>query len=172
MTLLRGLALSAALMLAGCGYHAGGHSDLVPKDVKTVCIPAFTNVTTRYKLTDRLPEAITHEFIARTRYRVLPDPNAADAVLHGSVIAYQSFPTIFDTATGRASGVEMHVILQVSLVERSTGKVIFNRPRLEMRERYQISENPAVYFEESDSALNRVSEQVARQLVSAILNDF
>src|SRR5438552_767428 len=54
-------------LISSCGYHVAGKADLVPKNVKTIAIPAFTNVTTRYKLTDRLPEAITREFISRTR---------------------------------------------------------------------------------------------------------
>jgi hypothetical protein len=66
----------------------------------------------------------------------------------------------------------MHVVMQVSLVERSTGKVLFNRPSFEFRERYQISLDPGVYFEESDSALARVSVQVARAMVTAILENF
>jgi hypothetical protein len=74
--------------------------------------------------------------------------------------------------TGRASGVQLHVIMQISLVDRATGKVLFNRPNFEVRERYQISVSPGVYFEESDAALKRVSEQVARQVVTAILENF
>jgi hypothetical protein len=161
-----------AIALAGCGYHVAGHADLVPTTVKTIAIPNFTNVTTRYKLTDWLPEAISREFISRTKYRVVKDANNADAVLRGGVINYISYPTIFDPTTGRASGVQIHVVMQVSLVERATGKVIFNRPNFEVRERYQISVTPGVYFEESDAALKRVSEQVARQVVTAILENF
>jgi hypothetical protein len=164
------VALAGAL--GGCGYHVAGRGDLLPPSLKTIAIPAFTNVTTRYKLTDWLPEAIAKEFIARTRYRVVKDINNADAVLRGTVINYTSFPTIFDPSTGRASGVEMHVTMQVSLVERATGKVLFNRPSFEIRERYQISVNPGVYFEESDAALARVSQQVAQRVVSAILENF
>ena len=51
-----------------------GTRDLVPKTVHTIAIPAFTNETTRYKLTDQLPEAIAREFISRTRYRIVTDP--------------------------------------------------------------------------------------------------
>ena len=158
--------------LAGCGYHVSGHADLMPATIKTIAIPAFGNVTTRYKLTDWLPEAIAREFISRTRYRVVKDVNTADAILRGGVVNYFSYPTIFDPVTGRASGVQLHVIMQISLVDRATGKVLFNRPNFEVRERYQISVSPGVYFEESDAALKRVSEQVARQVVTAILENF
>ena len=169
---MRLVAACVILLTSACGYHTGGHADLVPKTVHTIAIPAFNNATTRYKLTDQLPEAIAREFIARTRYRIVSDPDSADAVLTGSVLTYTSFPTVFDPTTGRASAVEVHITMRLDLVERATGKKLYTRPNFEMRERYQISIDPAAFFEESDAALARASEQTAQQVVSAILNSF
>jgi len=162
----------AALLATACGYHVAGRADLVPKNIQAIAIPAFSNVTTRYKLTDRLPEAISREFISRTRYRIVPDPTQADAVLNGAVLSYTSYPTIFDPVTGRASGVQLQVTLRVTLVERASGKILFNRPNMDVRERYQISTDPSVFFEESDAALDRAIQQTARQVVSSILENF
>ena len=159
-------------LLAACGYHVAGKADLVPKSVKTIAVPAFTNVTTRYKLTDRLPEAITREFISRTRYKIVTDPGQADAVLNGTVVNYVAYPTVFDQRTGRASGLQVNVTMQVTLTERSTGKVLFTRPSFESHQRYEISLDSRQYFEESDTALERLSRDVARDVVSAILESF
>ncbi len=166
--------LTAVLPLAliSCGYRFAGTADALPKTVHTVSIPAFTNLTTRYKLTDQLPEIIAREFITRTRYRVVSDPNTADAVLRGAVSNYTFYPTIFDPATGRAAFAELHVTLSVTLTERATGKVLFSRPNFDVRETYQISPNESQYFEESDPALKRAGQQVARSIVSAVLENF
>jgi hypothetical protein len=161
-----------SVLLVSCGYHIAGKADLLPKNIKTVSIPAFNNATTRYKLTDRMPEAISREFIAQTRYHIVSDPNTADAVLRGSVLTYTSFPTIFDPVTGRAAAVEVHVTMQLSLVERATGKVLFNRPNYEVRDRYEISVDPGTYFEESDAAVERASKQAAQHVVTSILDNF
>ena len=162
----------ATVMLASCGYHVAGQSDLLPKSIQTICIPAFTNATTRYKLTDRLPEALSREFAARTRYRLVSDPHTADAVLTGSVINYVSYATVFDPVTQRASAVDLRVYLRVTLTERATGKVLFSRPNFEARERYEVSVDPNAYFDESDAALDRVGKEVAQQLVTSILSNF
>jgi hypothetical protein len=164
--------LLAHALLSSCGYHQAGRGDLIPSTVHTIAIPAFSNATTRYKLTDQLPEAIAREFISRTRYRVVSDPQNADAVLNGAVLAYTSFPTVFDPTTSRATAVELHVTLRLSLTERATGKVLYNRPNFEIRERYQIATDPATFFEESDAALARASRQTAQQVVSSILEAF
>jgi hypothetical protein len=163
---------SMILALWSCGYHVAGRADLLPKTIQTISIPAFSNNTTRYKLTDRLAEALSREFIARTRYRIVPDPNTADAVLKGIVNNYLSFPTVLDPISGRASAVDLRVYLTVTLVERATGRVLFSRPNMEVRERYEISVTPGPYFEESDAALDRVSRTVAQQLVTSILENF
>ncbi|MGH9659355.1 MAG: LPS assembly lipoprotein LptE [Bryobacteraceae bacterium] len=166
------LALAAlALLWTSCGYHIAGKADLLPKSVQTIAVPAFANNTTRYKLADRLAAAIVRELISRTRYAVVADPAQADATLNGAVVNYISYPTVFDQSTGRASGVQAHVILSVNLTARD-GKALFARPQFEFRERYEISVDQRAYFEESDVAMDRLSRDVARSVVSAILENF
>ncbi len=156
----------------GCGYHVSGKANLLPKQVKVIAIPSFANITTRYKLAERLPADLTREFISRTRYQIIADPNQADAVLSGAVLNFASYPAVFDPVSSRATGIQVIVTLQMSLTERSTGKLLFNRPRLDVRERYEISVDPTKYFDESDAALTRLSQDVARYAVSAILENF
>jgi len=159
-------------LAASCGYHTGARGDLLPATIQTLAIPPFTNATNRYKITDVMAEAVTREFISRTRYKIVTDPRSADAVLRGSVVNYTSAATVFDAATGRATEVDIHVYVRISLEERATGKVLFARPNMDARERYQVSVTPNAFFEESDEAIQRASAQTARQVVSAILDNF
>jgi hypothetical protein len=100
------------------------------------------------------------------------DPNQAEAVLTGRVLQVLPQPTVTDPASGRAAGVQILVIMQMRLTERATGKVLFDRPQFEARQRYEISIDAAAYFEESSPALNRLARDVARETVSAILEGF
>ncbi len=161
-----------AVVATGCGYRVAGRADLLPKNIKTIAIPAFSNATTRYRLSERLPAALTREFISRTRYDVVADPNQADAVLTGSVLRYSAYPVLYDQATGRASGVQVYVGLDLTLRDRATGAVLFTRSNWEVRERYEISVDPSAYLEESDLAMARLSEHVAHTVVAAILENF
>ena len=97
------------------------------------------------------------------------DPDNADAVLTGAMISYNASPAV---VTSRAAGIQLSVVLQVRLTERAAGKVLFDRAALEARERYEISDDQVAYFEESDVALDRLSRDVARTVVSAILEAF
>ncbi|HET8547844.1 MAG TPA: LPS assembly lipoprotein LptE [Bryobacteraceae bacterium] len=172
------LGIALGLVSAGCGYRVSGHGDLLPQNMRTIAVPAFANLTTRYKLTERLPAALAREFISRTRYRVVADPGEADAILNGAVMNFYVFPNIFDQASGRAAGVQLGVNLQLTLVERGTGKVLFSRPNMEFRQRYEVhadqqnQQSQLNYFEESETALERLSRDVARTVVSAVLEAF
>ena len=165
-------AFVSGMGLTGCGYRVGGKADLMPKTVKTIAIPTFGNLTTRYKIADRLGNAVSREFLTRTRYQIVADPNGADAVLSGVVVNYVAYPTVIDQVTNRAAGVQIQVILRLTLTEKVSGKVLFTRPNMEVRERYEISIDQNQYFEESETALERLSRDVARSVVSAVLSGF
>lgn len=163
---------AALLAACGCGYHVAGKADLMPATIKTIAIPAFGNNTIRYKLARQLPTDLTREFISRTRYKIVSDPNAADAILSGSLVNFISYPIITDQATGRATAVQASAFIKITLTERATGKVLFSRPLFEARERYEISENPQTYFDESGAGMERLSKDAARGVVAAILENF
>jgi hypothetical protein len=43
---------------------------------------------------------------------------------------------------------------------------------VEFREQYEIASDPQAYFDESDTAMQRLSHDVARGIVSAVLQAF
>jgi hypothetical protein len=169
---MRLFAAVAAVAMTGCGYHVGGHPAVLPKTLKTIAVPAFGNGTPNYRLPALLTADITRELISRTRYNVVADSAQADATLSAFLVNFVSYPVILDPTTSRATGVQAIVTLHLTLTERETGKVLFSRPTAEFRERYEIAIDPQQYFDESGTALQRLSRDVARSVVSAILEAF
>jgi hypothetical protein len=168
-------------LLTGCGYRVAGKADLLPATVRTIAIPAFANNTVRYRLTDRLPEAIGREFLSRTRYEIVADPADADATLRGSVVNVFVGDTIFDPTTARAAGARLFVQMRLSLIDNKSGKVLYENPGFDFRTRYEVStvdegsgrkQDINVYFDESDVALDRLCREVARSVVTSILEAF
>ena len=169
---MRAILIVAALISTACGYHVAGKASLLPADIHTIAVLPFGNISTQYKLSDYLSEAISRELLTRTRYTIVADPGKADAVLSGAVANLFSAATVLDPATGRSTGAQVVVLLQVRLQENKTGKMLFERPSLEFRERYEISVDPKQYFDESQPALVRLSQDVGRTVVSAIIENF
>ena len=164
---------ATAMFAAGCGYRLGGQADLIPKDVKTIAIPAFSNGTVQYQLANLLTADVVREFHARTHYTIVSDPGKADAVLNGSVVNFGVLGGLTtDPVTGRATSSQIVVTLQFTLTDRHSGKVIYQRSGYEFRERYEISLDLPNYFDESGPAMKRISEGAAKAVVTSILEAF
>ena len=165
-------AISVCLQTLGCGYHTAGRMVTIPDEVHTIAIPAFVNQTHTYKIEQMLTGAVVHEMIARTRYRIVNQPDdGADATLHGTVLSTATSPLTYDSQTGRASSALVVVTMKVSLIDRQ-GKVLFENPAYLFREQYQVSRELTSFFEEDSPALERLSREFARTLVSNLLEGF
>lgn len=166
----RATLLAAVLSLSGCGYHVAGTANALPSEIHSIAVLPFANVSTQYKLSNYIAEAVTRELITRTRYQVIPDPAKADAVLSGAVANMIAGATVSDPIKG-ATGAQLVVYIQVKLVDKN-GKVLLDRPNVEYRQQYEISVDPRQYFDESQVAAQRLSKDVARSIVSAVLEAF
>lgn len=168
---LVGLVLIAVLS-SGCGYHTAGHVTTIPSNVQTIAIPAFVNQTQTYKIEQTLTAAVVREMVTRTHYHVVnsaTDP--ADATLSGTVLSTYTAPLTYDSQTGRAASVLVTVSMKVALTDKQ-GKVLYQNPSYVFREQYQVSRELASFFEEDSPALQRLSQEFARTLISNILEGF
>jgi outer membrane lipopolysaccharide assembly protein LptE/RlpB len=160
------------LFSTACGYHPAGHASTLPADVQTIAIPAFVNQTQTYKIEQKLTAAVVREMVARTHYHILNEPaDSADATLRGTVVSTSTSPLTYDSQTGRASSALVVVTARVTLTDRQ-GKVLYENPSYLFREEYQVSRELSSFFEEDSPALERLSREFARTLVSNVLEGF
>jgi len=172
---VRGFAVMLSFLVLGlsaCGYKTGGHAATLPADVHTLAIPAFVNQSKTYRVEQVLTAAVVREFVNRTHYRILNQESGdADATLRGTVVSTQITPVAYDSTTGRAASAIILVNMEVSLLDRH-GKVLFGNPNYSFHDQYQISSDVASFFEEESPAVDRLSQDFARTLVSNILEAF
>jgi outer membrane lipopolysaccharide assembly protein LptE/RlpB len=169
---LTALLAMACICFLGCGYHTAGHAVQLPNNVRTIAIPAFVNDTQTYKIEQMLTAAVVRELVTRTHYHVLNEADqAADATLRGTVLSSYASPLTYDSQTGRAASVLVIVGMKVSLTDKQ-GKVLYQNPSYVFREQYQVSRELSSFFEEDSPAMQRLSREFARTLVSNILEGF
>ncbi|HEX8878730.1 MAG TPA: LPS assembly lipoprotein LptE [Candidatus Acidoferrum sp.] len=164
--------VAASSVLSSCGYHVAGRSEGLPKSIHVVAVPALENKTTSYRIEQRLTAATVHEFLAKTRYRVVSDPANGDAVLRGKVLSLEAVPLLFDTATGRATTMLVTVKCEVTFEERETGKLLYHTDNFLFRNEYEISTDVKSFFEEQDPALDRLARDFAARLVAAVTENY
>src|SRR2546428_11534398 len=164
--------MSAAMWSTGCGYHVAGRSDALPKSIHVIAVPAMENKTTSYRIEQRLTTATVHEFLAKTPYRVVPDPANGDAVLRGKELNLEAVPVLFDTKTGRATTMLITVKCEVTLEERESGKILYHTDNFLFRNEYELSTDVKSFFEEQDPALDRLAQDFAARLVAAVTENY
>lgn len=127
------------------------------------------NRTPTYRIEQRVTNAVVSEFLARTKYHVVPAADGADAVLHGEITDIQLTPLLFDAATGHVTTMLVTMKLKVSLVDQETAKSVYENDNFVFRDEYQISGDVNRFFQEESPALERMSRDFARDLVSTVL---
>lgn len=161
-----------AVFLSGCGYHVSGASSRLPADYQTIAVPAFKNDTTRYRVEQKMTEAVIREFISRTKYRIVQDENGADAVLRGEVLSVETSPVLFNATTGEVTTMLVTVHAKVQLLDTKTQKPVYHINDMTLRDEYQISTDVQSFFQEQDPALERMSRDFAAKLVANLLENF
>jgi hypothetical protein len=175
-----------AMFINACGYHVAGTTSHLPPGIKVIAVPTLDNKTTRYRVEQRMTEAVVHEFLARTKYRIVSSEDSADAVLHGEITSFEATPAVFNTTpppnstsnpnanttTAQATTMLVSVRLKVRLEERETKQVLYQNDNYLFREPYEISTNPSTFFDEQGPALERMSRDFASRLVADILENF
>jgi outer membrane lipopolysaccharide assembly protein LptE/RlpB len=166
------LALGVLTFLPCCGYQVAGRGNRLPPDIKTIAVPIFVNQSSIFRIEQKLAAAITREFIERTKFRITPNLTGADAVLKGTVKDVRSGVITYDLTTGRASAVQIQVAADVKLEDLHSKKVVYANPNFVFREEYQVSQTTSGLFEEDQAALDRLARDVARTLVTEVLENF
>ena len=160
---------------SGCGYSLSGRGSFLPSYIKVIAVPQFANNTPIIDIERRLTDAVRSELIGRGRYKVLPGrEQASDAVLTGEILQISVVPAAFD-AQQRQTQVNVIVVTKVEFRDLKTDKVLWSHPALPITERYDVTTNVAdagLFLGQNANAMQRLSNEFARALVSAILEAF
>ena len=163
--------LTAALLAgAGCGYRLRGTGSSLPPHIRTMYVPMFKNLTTRFELDVKLTRAVINEFVARGKVAVTGDAAASDAVLEGEITSFSATPIGF-SGGNQADKYNITVTAKVTLRDRTSEKPLFANPSFVYQQEYDVP--PGANFESLETeAIDRIAAKFARSLVVGILEGF
>jgi hypothetical protein len=161
---------------AGCGYSLAGRGSFLPAYIQTIGVPTFGNRTPVFNLETQLTEKVRSEFIGRGKYKILPDAEGVDALLTGNVVGVVATPVSLNL-NGLATRYMLTLNASVELRDVKQNEVIWQNPGLLFRQEYDIetggeSLDPSAFFGQDANALDRMTTDFARTIVSAILEAF
>ena len=169
------LCVLCVLCVSGCGYALAGHGSSLPASIKAIGVPMFTNSTTVFNVETLLTDKVRRELIGRGKYKVLPQATGVDAVLAGTITSITVAPASFAT-NQLASRYTITMSARIELRE-ARGTLLWENPSLVFQQTYEASSganaaDPNAFFGHDTNALDRLSEEFARTIVSAILEAF
>jgi hypothetical protein len=171
------LGLLVALTGTGCGYALAGRGSFLPDYIQVVGIPQFENRSSFSQVEQVLTEKVRTEFIGRGKYRVIPDAPGSDAVLSGEVLAISVQPVGF-TEQQLASRYLFTWTMKVAFTDSRTNEVLWSNDALTFRGEYELSTRGdtanlgSTFVDQERSSVDRIATDVARSVVTSILEAF
>ncbi len=157
----RFLVLAAlALLLGGCGYYST--SSRTAKDIKSVAVPFFENMTTEPNLEIIVTEKIIDNLVSDNTLSVR-DASVADAVLEGRIVAFQNAPFSFNRDLN-AEEYRVMISVEATLYNRALDRPIWQK---------QTIKGDGAYFVDTDEEGFRYDDAVAKaikEITDRILN--
>ena len=123
-----------------------------------------------------LTEKVRREFIGRGKYTVLPQAGGVDATLIGEVSSISIAPASF-APNQLASRYVITMAARIELHDNHSNTSLWQNQNLVFRQDYEATSgtgplDPTAFFGQQANALDRVSTEFARTIVSAILEAF
>jgi hypothetical protein len=161
----------------GCGYALAGRGSFLPSDIRTVGVPLLENRSTFFQVEDILTEKIRTEFIGRGKYSVRPDIEGVDAVLSGQILGISLQPVALNDQQ-IASRYTFTLSMRVQFIDTRTNAVLWSNEALTFREEYNLGSSGtgaidgAAFLDQERGSFDRIASDLARTVVTAILEAF
>jgi hypothetical protein len=161
--------LTLAMLFDVCGYKRGGKGKGLPANIKIIAVPIFQNSSLKYRVEQRFTNAVIEEITKRARgLHVTTNPDGADAVLTGDIRGFRAPGTILDDQA-RTRVWEVRIIVSVVLRDNHTRKILYQNPRLMFEGEYQLSDDPQSFFNEENTAVDRIAKEFAQTIISTVM---
>ena len=195
LELSRGVALWLALLLASCGYNFPGVATALPGGGTRIAVEPFANATREPGLVTGIQEAFSLELAKRGSFEQT-EAGRADVVLSGVVVSVDVRPVGF-SGSDEALQYETIVRINARLTDPKTGRVVWRVDGLQQSDSYggvastviaqssDFQENSTlnegdllrlsdvqVAESQKGNALQKVTENLARELYNAMVDDF
>lgn len=168
------LPIVVLLALTGCGYHLVGTSTFLPPEVQNLNVELFENKTARADMDQRVAEALNLEWVRRGRFQLVDRRENADIVLSGVMSRLSVIAVSFDD-NGRATEYQMTLTTEVRLHDvrgEDDPILLWEDKAFSRRTSYSVDEDAVDYFDRQRAAMDELSREYSRSLVSAVLEGF
>jgi len=170
-------AMAAGVSAAACGYALAGRGSFLPDYIRTLGIPMFGNVTPFQTVEQAFTQKIREEFQNRGSFTVVPSDAGVDGVVRGEIQSISTQPVSLTDAQ-LASRYRFTVVVKVAFEDVQAQKTLWENPALSFSDEYELATpgggglDASAFIGQEGAAVERLSTDFARSVVSAILEAF
>lgn len=163
-------ALCIGALSAGCGYRLARPDNPLLDGVHTIAVPFFENSTFEPGAETLFTNAFVNEFVASRRLYVTGE-DTADVVLYGTLKKLTDNSLAY-SSDDKAVHYRVVVTLDVSLQNRSTGKVVWERSNMVHGEEFPVGNAITLSEAAKRAALERLAGDLAERVHDSIMQGF
>lgn len=169
-----------AVGASACGYSLAGRGSFLPEYIRIIGIPLFQNRTAFVTAEQLFTEKVRIEFQSRGRYAVEPTEVGVDGVVRGEIVGISAAPAGFTDAQ-LATRYRFTVVVSVKFDDLAQKRTLWENSALSFSDEYELQSrlslgggaiDAAAFLEQERAAMDRLSTDFARSVVSSILEAF
>jgi len=164
------LLLLCAFLLIACGYQFAG-SGSFPEGVNYIFIEVIENRTSKIGVERVVTNQIIFEFSKRRESSLVNKLDQADAILKGSINSIRT-QTISRLDSSVANEREVTMTVNLKLIKRDGGAVIWAANGLSDREAYDVADAKIETDRNEELAILRLSERISERIFNRLTDDF
>ena len=165
-----GLLLSLCGVLTACGYRFAG-SGSFPEGVNSIFIEVIENRTSKTGVERIVTNQMIFEFSRRRENSLVSKLDEADAILKGSINSIRT-QTISRVDTEVANEREVTMKVDLKLIKKDGGAVIWVANGLSDREAYDVVNSKIDTDRNEELAIGRLSERLSERVFNRLTDDF
>jgi hypothetical protein len=161
---MRRFGVLSLVLLTGCLYSLSGGGGL-PRHIRTVAVIPFENETANPEVAGELHLALRKTLGDRLGLREAPE-NRASAIVTGTIRKYEpDVPVGFSANPAMATTARrrVQVVVDVKIVDQTTGKTLFERTGLQAEGEYAERSEPAGRKQALDRIVSDIIEGAQSQ---------
>jgi len=178
---LAGMVLVSCFLIGACGYQFRATGEPVGIELESLAIPLVSSPSSDRGFEAVFTRIVREEFISRGRVPLVASENA-QAVLQGRITDIRTYPVSFKSQEQTVGGTvttysvtrsrELRVTLDMQLVYRESGKVVWHEKDMEERATFAMDTDPLTTQYNQQKALERIALRMAQRIYLKTMERF
>ncbi|MBW2117740.1 MAG: hypothetical protein JRH09_07455 [Deltaproteobacteria bacterium] len=165
--------LSFLMFVAGCGYHFRPTGKPIGLQIEGLAIPLMESTSSSLGFEGDFTRIIREEFISHAKFPLVSREKAS-AVLIGKVYDIKTDPYTYNLTQTMVAGEKtnysttsarwLKIKLDVKLVDRKTGKVIWHDKKMEEKTTFAVGTDPLMNRYNEKWAVQAIARSLAKRI--------